>query len=136
MSTMSTAARTLAIMLVAVTGAAACGGGDATGPDDVLQVVNNTNDFSFELDDVPDYSGTLRYQWSNSGTTADIDIEVAASAGIGTITIQDADNAEVFTGDIRQAGSFTSAPGRAGDWIINVILVRVAGPIRFRVIRG
>jgi len=105
---------------------------DSTAPDTIEHVDNKGDDFSFDLPQQSDFSGTLRYQWSNSGSTATINLSAVPTAGIGTITIQDADTRQVFTGNALEAGTFTTESGRPGTWIVTVLLVRIEGRLTFR----
>jgi hypothetical protein len=105
---------------------AACG--DPAEPAGV-DVSNRRDNFSFRLEDVADYSGTFRYIWEHTGTTATVSINAALADGIGTIQITDGEGAQVYTGDVLESGSVNSDPGEAGDWAINIILVRVAGTL-------
>jgi hypothetical protein len=106
---------------------------DSTAPDTVEHVDNKTDDFSFDLPQQPDFSGTFRYNWSNSGSRATINLSAVPTGGIGTLTIQDADATPVFSGSILDAGTFTTETGRPGTWIVTVLLVRTAGRVTFRV---
>jgi hypothetical protein len=105
---------------------------DSTAPDTVETVDNKTDDFSFDLPSQSDFSGTLRYLWSNTGSTATINISAALTGGIGTITVQDADTKQVFSGSALDGGTFTTETGRPGTWIVTVLLVRVEGRLTFR----
>jgi hypothetical protein len=119
-------------LLVASMGAIAPGC-DSTGPETIESVQNNTDDFRFDLPSQSDFSGTFRYQWSNSGSGATISLTTVPADGIGTLTVQDADNATVFTGSVTEAGTFMSDSGRPGTWTITALLVRIAGRLTFRV---
>jgi len=120
----------LAALVVLLASAGAC---DSTGPETLENVRNQTDDFRFDLPRQGDFSGMFRYTWSNTGNAATIDLGPVPESGIGTLTIQDNANAIVFSGSILEAGTFTSEAGAAGDWTVNVILVRIVGELTFRV---
>jgi hypothetical protein len=119
----------LAVLVLAAVPA----GCDSTSPNDPVDIENRTDAFDFRMSEVSDFSGTYRYLWQNTGTTATLNRTVAVTSGIGTIEIQDADNAIVFSGPVTQTGTITTSAGRAGNWTVNVLLVRVAGRLEFTV---
>jgi hypothetical protein len=119
---------TVAVLLALLV--AACG--SSTSPDTVENVDNNADNFSFDLSQQADFSGTLRYLWSNSGATATINLSAVPTGGIGTLSIQDADSKQVFTGSVLEAGTFTTDTGRPGSWTVTVLLVRIEGRLTFR----
>lgn len=109
---------------------AACS--SSTSPDGAANVDNKADNFSFDLPQQADFSGTLRYLWSNSGSAATVNLSAVPTAGIGTLSIQDADNKQVFSGSVLEAGTFTTDTGRPGTWTVTVLLVRIEGRLTFR----
>ncbi len=101
--------------------------------DQPVTVSNKSDDFSFQLKDSPDFSGQYHYLWTNTGTTAAVNVSQAPASGIGTIEIRDADNALVHTGDLLTTGNSNTSPGRAGTWTIDIVFVRAAGALSLTV---
>lgn len=106
--------------------------GSSTSPDTAENVDNKADNFSFDLPEQGDFSGTLRYLWSNSGTAATVNFSAVPTDGIGTLTIQDADNKQVFSGSVLEGGTFTTDTGSPGTWTVTVLLVRIQGRLSFR----
>lgn len=111
---------------------AACGD-DPTELIDALDITNRTDRYEFTLTNPGSYSGTQRDQWSFTGTVAQLVIETAAGSGIGSVTIQDADNGIVLTQSVLEAGTFESDAGRAGAWIVTTIMTNVTGQLKFTI---
>lgn len=106
---------------------------DSTSPNSPETVSNRTDNFRFRLNDVTDLSGTFRYFWKNTGTTAEVNRAVAFSKGLGGIEITDDAGALVFSGPVTETGVTTTDVGQPGDWTVTVLLVRVGGSLDFTV---
>ena len=117
-------------LLVAVAG---CSGSALIGPDNQLQVANDTDNFAFQVSNLSGVTQTLTYTWSNTGTQASIDLSNAVAGGSGTLTVSDADGTEVYSVALSGSGSGSSSVGAGGDWTIVVELSNVSGTLNFRV---
>lgn len=97
------------------------------------EVTNLADNFQFQATALQNVSTSVTYQWSNSGTSANIDQSCAISAGTAGLTIMDNDGTQVYTGDLTQGGSFTSSQGTSGVWSIRLDIYDVDGTLNFRV---
>ena len=59
--------------------------------------------------------------------------ETGMSYQIVTLTLRDGANAQVYSGDLRNTGTFISSSGGSGTWRIEVRLTNVTGTLNFRV---
>jgi hypothetical protein len=100
------------------------------------EISNTTDNFQLQATKVQNVSTTLYYDWTNSGSIANIDKSGAVSSGTATITIYDAGNTQVYSGDLKLTGSEQSATGAAGKWKIKLVLTGTAGDLNFRVQKG
>ena len=112
---------------------AACGDSNPIGPSNQPEVGNNTDNFQFQASNLTSTSQTLTYSWVNTGTAANVDQSGAISSGQATVTLRDAANAQVYSGDLRNTGTFISSSGGSGTWRIEVHLTDVTGTLNFRV---
>ena len=111
-----------ALVLVALS---ACGESSIFGPDNQLQVTNIADDFHLQAQAIADQSGTETYQWEVSTTTASVShAHAALTAGSATLTILDADGAEVYSAPLSDAsnGDAVTAEGTVGTWTVTVTL--------------
>ena len=97
------------------------------------EVVNNQDAFEFQVSSVENYTGSWSYNWSNTGTVVDVDQSSAITSGTITLTIRDSSGSTVYSGDLRQDGSFTTDTGTTGQWQIVITLVNCSGTLNFRV---
>jgi hypothetical protein len=111
-----------AVALTALVWVAACGDGP-TAPGIQPQIVNNTDAFSYQVTSIQDFSGTYSYTWQNTGTVAKIThASNAGAAGTATLTVQDANGALVYSGQLATTGEPLTAPaGVAGAWTIKIV---------------
>lgn len=124
-----------AMFSIATISITACGGGGSSPvqPQYHPEISNLTDSFSFQLTGVTNGSGTLSYTWQNTGTTALVDRSSSISAGIVTLTLRDATNAQVYQGPLNgTSGSVPTSAGVAGNWTIVVDFVGATGTINFR----
>lgn len=112
---------------------AACGDSNPIGPSNQPEVANNTDNFQFQASNLTRTSQTLTYSWVNTGTAANVDQSGAISSGQATVTLRDGSNAQVYSGDLRNTGTFVSSSGASGTWRIEVRLTDVTGTLNFRV---
>jgi len=121
----------LSVVLVLVT---ACGDdSNPIGPSNQPEIANITDNFQFQASNLTGTTQTLVYSWTNTGTAANIDQSGAISSGQATVTIRDSSNAQVYSGDLRNTGTFVSSNGASGTWRIEVRLNDVTGTLNFRV---
>jgi hypothetical protein len=123
----------LACLWFALAFVAACGDSNPIGPSNQPEVANNTDNFQFQASNLTSTSQTLTYSWVNTGTAANVDQSGAISRGQATVTLRDGANAQVYSGDLRNTGTFISASGGSGTWRIEVHLTDVTGTLNFRV---
>jgi hypothetical protein len=96
------------------------------------EIINAVDNFQFQVTAVENYSGTLRYNWTNTGQEANVDQSCAVTAGTVTLTLIDDTGVEVYSHDLSQGGSFASAAGTSGSWRIRVSMSNVSGNLNFR----
>ena len=112
---------------------AACGDSNPIGPSNQPEVANNTDSFQFQASNLTSTSQTLTYSWVNTGTVANVDQSGAISSGQAAVTLRDAANAQVYSGDLRNTGTFITSSGGNGTWRIEIRLTDVTGTLNFRV---
>lgn len=120
----------IAALLIA---AALCACDDSTGPGIEPEIRNNPDNFEFQVSSLSNYSGTLTYNWSNSGIAASVDQSTAILGGTATLVLQDAGGTTVYTRDLADDGTFITTDGSAGTWRIRVVFEDTDGTINFRV---
>ena len=126
MRTMRSAALALAVLL-------GSGCDDSTGPGVEPEIRNDPDNFEFQVSSLSNYSATLTYDWSNSGTAASVDHSASISDGAATLIIEDDAGELVYTNDLAEDGTFFTDVGQSGDWRIRVVFDRTDGTINFRV---
>jgi hypothetical protein len=112
---------------------AACGDNNPIGSSNQPEIANNTDNFQFQASNLTRTSQTLTYSWVNTGTAANVDQSGAISSGQAMVTLRDGSNAQVYSGDLRNTGTFVSSSGGSGTWRIEVRLMDVTGTLNFRV---
>jgi len=112
---------------------AACGDSNPIGPSNQPEVANNTDNFQFQASNLSGTTQTLAYLWTNTGTAANVDQSGAAGSGEATLIIRDASNTQVYSGDLRNTGTFVTSTGAIGTWRIEVQLRNFTGTLNFRV---
>ena len=123
----------LVLALLVLSFLVGCGSDNGpTAPGIEPEIVNNTDAFAFQVTDVAGYSGTLQYTWENTGPMANVDQSVTVESGIVTLTLLDDAGAEVYSADMSADGSFATSSGVAGNWTIQVRMVRTRGTLNFR----
>jgi len=116
-----------------ILGVAACDGGNLIGPDNQLEVTNATDDFQWQVSNLNNVTQTLTYTWQNTGTSANVNQSTSPSGGSATLTISDADGAQVYSRSLSETGTFQTDTGSAGAWTIVVDLSGADGTFNFRV---
>ena len=123
----------LGCLWLALAFVAACGDSNQIGPSNQPEVANNTDNFQFQASNLTRTSQTLTYSWVNTGTAANVDQSGAISSGQALVTLRDGSNAQVYSGDLRNTGTFVSSSGASGTWRIEVRLTDVTATLNFRV---
>ncbi len=109
------------------------GGGNALNPQFQPQVTNQADNFQFQTTGITNITQTLTYTWQDSGTAANINQACSITAGTATLTILDANGAQVYSASLANNGTFSSTSGASGAWTIKVVLSGVSGTLNFRV---
>lgn len=97
------------------------------------EVINQTDTFQFQATTSGQTTQSFQYAWENTGTTANVDQSTVLNSGTAVVTITDANGTQVYTHDLNQDGSFSSAQGVSGMWTIRVVLDKAVGGLNFRV---
>ena len=113
--------------------AAGCSSDNLLGPDNQLEVTNNTDTFQAQASNMVDITQTLTYTWQNTGTPANVDQSGAITGGSGTLLILDADGTQVYSRSLTETGTFVTTAGTTGAWSIEVALSGTSGTLNFRV---
>jgi hypothetical protein len=96
------------------------------------EIINSVDNFQFQLTAVENYTGTLNYNWSNTGPAADVNQACAVSGGTVTLTLFDEGWNTVYTRDLSQNGSYASSTGISGNWRIRITMTGATGDLNFR----
>lgn len=96
------------------------------------EIVNQVDNFEFQITDVQNYTRTLQYTWTNSGSAADVNQASSITAGSATLTILDASGTQLYSRGLSENGTFVTGEGDSGSWTIRVALNRATGTLNFR----
>ena len=119
-----------ALLLV---GVAACDSGNVIGPENEPEVTNVADNFQWQVSNLNNVTQTLTYTWQNTGTMANVDQATSPSGGSATLTIRDADGAQVYSRGLSENGTFQTDTGTSGSWTIVAELSGADGTFNFRV---
>lgn len=128
-SVRGTLAAVSAIGLLAV---AACSSDNVLGPDNQLEVSNNADTFEWQASNLENVTQTVTYDWTMTGTTADVNQSSSLAGGSATLTVRDDAGTVVYTASLGQNGTFTTDAGVAGTWTVEVRMDSADGMINFR----
>ena len=120
----------IAGVLVLATAVAACGSN--TTPGIHPEIRSLTDSFEFQVTAVTDYSGTLTYNWTNTGTTATVNQATTVSSGTVTLVLTDGAGHQVYSRALSDNGTFPSASGVSGTWTVRVVFANASGTLNFR----
>lgn len=124
----------LALLVATIAFTGACGdGGNVIGPGNQLQVTNAPDDFQFQVTDLRNVEQVLRYTWTNTGDSANVNQASAITGGTATLTIRDPGGTVVYQSPLQSNGTFHTAKATAGAWRIEVRLANTDGTVNFRV---
>lgn len=107
-------------------------GKDPVSPGRDWQVNNAPDTFQFQASSMENYTKTMQYIWTNSGTTATVDQSCSVTDGTAMLSIRDANGTQVYSRNLGQNGSFPTAAGVAGTWTLTVSLSKTTGTLNFR----
>ena len=110
----------------------ACGS-DPVSPGIQPEIVNVADSFSYQVTDVQNLTYSTSYSWQNSGAQATVDQSTTVTGGSATLVVLDANGAQVYSRSLADNGSFESAIGTAGSWVIRVTYGDANATVNFRV---
>jgi hypothetical protein len=97
------------------------------------EILNQADTFQLQATGVTNVTTVLRYDWPNSGTTADVNQATVLSGGTATLVLRDDAGTEVYSADLTNNGTFSTAAGAAGTWEVVVSLEDCDGDLNFRI---
>lgn len=100
------------------------------------EITNRTDSFEFQVTSIAQVTQTVHFTWSNTGTRATINQASQLMAGTAQLTLRDAAGRVVYIQDLQANGTFLSAHGAAGTWVLQIALTRASGTINFRLEKG
>lgn len=103
------------------------------GPENELEVNNETDTFQWQVTALDEVTQTLTYSWSMTGTVANVDQSANPTGGRATLRIRDDAGLEVYSRSLADDGTFQTSAGTPGTWSITVTLDEVSGAVNFRV---
>ena len=109
-----------------------CGSDPPTSPGIQPQIANLTDDFSYQVSSVSNFSGSAPYSWQNTGISANINQSTSVTSGSMTLVITDANGTQVYSRSLSENGTFVTADGVAGTWTIRVTYTGAIGTVNFR----
>jgi len=118
------------LMLALVAGCA-----NELGPENEREVVNVPDRFSYSITNLEEISDAERFEWQNTGTTAEIEILQGITRGNALLSVQDAAGTVLYRDDIADGNDTVTEAGVAGTWIIEVSFDGTSGAFSFTVAR-
>ncbi|MDZ4862556.1 MAG: hypothetical protein SGJ01_03845 [Gemmatimonadota bacterium] len=112
---------------------ACSGAANIIGPGNQLEVTNAPDDFQFQVTSLANVDQTLRYTWTNTGDSANVNQSSAVTGGTATLTVRDPAGVVVYQSNLQTNGTFHSSKSTTGAWKIEVKLVNADGMVNFRV---
>jgi len=97
------------------------------------EIVNNPDNFQFQVTAAKNVTTTINYTWQNSGATASVNQACSIQNGAATVTLLDANGTQVYTKGLEANGTYPSTSGITGAWTIRVVLTGLSGALNFRV---
>ena len=98
------------------------------------QIINQTDDFAFQITNVQSLTTTVTYTWQNTGTQASVDHSTVLTNGSANLIILDADGTQVYSSPLVASGTDATATGTTGAWTIRVVMNGTdADQVNFRV---
>lgn len=115
---------------------AGCGSGKTVNPLAPFQpqIVNQTDEFAFQITNVQSLTTTAIYTWQNTGNQASVDHSSVLTNGSASLVILDADGTQVYSSPLVASGTDATGAGTAGAWTIRVVMKGIdADQVNFRV---
>ena len=109
-----------------------CGTDPPTSPGIQPQIANLTDDFSYQVSNVANFTGAAPYSWQNTGISANINQSTTVTSGGMTLVITDANGTQVYSRSLSDNGTFVTADGVAGTWTIRITYTGASGTVNFR----
>jgi hypothetical protein len=100
------------------------------------EITNATDQFQLQATGVKTTTTTITYTWNNTGVRANVDKSGVLAAGAAKVYLYDANNTQLYLGDLNLTGSEQSAAGTPGTWTIKLVLTGMSGDLNFRVQKG
>lgn len=97
------------------------------------QIVNVTDNFSFQVTSVSNISWTYTYTWHNTGDSATVNQATNGTAGSATLTVLDKNGTQLYSQSLSGNGTFGMTKGVAGAWTVRVQFTNYSGTIDFNV---
>jgi hypothetical protein len=119
--------------LLCILAVVACSDDTPTSPGAQPRIVNNTDTFEFQVTSMQNYSSVWRYNWTTTGTIADVDQSSVVGGGTVVLRLVDADGTIVYSRNLAQDGSYTSESGATGQWRVEIEMSKCSGTLNFRV---
>lgn len=110
--------------------AAGCSDNVSSGKD--WQVTNATDNFQFQVTAMQNFSKRLEYVWSNTGTAASVNQACSITGGTASLTLFDGAGTPVYMRSLRENGTYATATGTSGSWLVRVDLSKTDGTLNFR----
>lgn len=111
-------------------------GSNPVSPGRDWQVLNAPDTFQFQATAMENYTKTIQYSWSNSGTIANVDQSCSVTDGTAALSVRDANGTQVYSRNLGQNGSFSSIAGAPGTWTLTLALTKTTGTVNFRAQKG
>lgn len=96
------------------------------------EIVNNTDNFQFQVTGATNVTTTVEYLWQNTGTRASINQSCSISVGSAIVTLLDSNQVQLYSNSLSANGTFQSDTGQVGVWKVRVVLTNLSGTLNFR----
>ena len=97
------------------------------------EIANVPGNFQLQATNVRNVTNTFEYTWQSNAATANVNQATIIAAGTATLTILDSQDAQVYTRNLADNGTFQTTSGTAGAWTIRMVLTNYSGTLNFRV---
>jgi len=98
-----------------------------------LMVMNEPGIFSLRIGSLENISHRRRYEWINAMGQATVRQASNVKSGVARIEVRDAAGIIVHSKSLSQKGSFVTATGKPGVWMILLVLDHATGSVMFEV---
>lgn len=97
------------------------------------QVTNDPDLFEFHMSAAHNAAVTREYSWETTATSATVLHATSITSGSATLLILDATGTQLYFRDLAENGTFQTAEGVSGTWLIRLVFTRVSGNVTVRV---